>query len=278
MSTMQYINYNGKFYEEDTPLFASNNRALKYGDGFFESMVMMQGKMPLLTTHVERIHKSAEILQLEFAIEITAQAIKEMVDELSARNESCENLRVRLQFFRKGEGLYLSKNNKASFILTTEPLKATKFESVEIPEIGLCPLVKKQFDSISSIKTNSALTYVTAAQWAANNNLSDALILNTNNEVCEATSSNIILVIDGKLFTPSISSGCIAGVMRNYLVEALAITEQPITEKDLHAADEIWLTNAVKGIQYVTQYNGSFYKSKKAMETIAFLNTIFGLD
>lgn len=274
---MQFINYNGNFYEAETPLFAADNRALKYGDGFFESIVMMQGRMPLLHLHVDRITKSAEVLQMDLPFQVTEAWLTGAISELALKNNIGHDVRIRIQFFREGQGLYAPKSNAGSYIITTAAHNHGKFTFIDGLLIATCPLVKKQYDHTSSIKTNSALLYVIAAQWAARNNVDDALILNTYNEVCEATSSNIIIVKGDKLITPPVSSGCVAGVMRDFLIKELNVAEQTLAESDVATADEVWLTNAVKGIQWVKQYKGNTYKNNKAMETTALLNNIFWL-
>lgn len=277
MNTTQYINYNGTFYEASTPLFAADNRALKYGDGFFESMVMLQGKIPLLPLHLQRINKSAEALQIDIPFDVTETRLISTITELALKNNIAQNARVRLQFFREGKGLYAPENNTASYIITATAHNAGNFTLGEGISVGICPTVRKQFDLTSSIKTNSTLTYIMAAKWAADNGLNDALILNTNNEVCEATSSNIVIVKDNRIITPAVSSGCVAGVMRTLLINKFGVGERPLTESDVISADEVWLVNAVRGITCVKNYKQHTYKNNKAMETTASLNNMFGL-
>ena len=82
----------------------------------------------------------------------------------------------------------------------------------------------------------------------------DALVLNDNDTIADASIYNVFIVKDGVVFTPPLSDGPVAGVLRELLLTRLPdtkIIEQTITIKDLYNADEIFLTNALRGIRWV---------------------------
>jgi branched-chain amino acid aminotransferase len=83
------------------------------------------------------------------------------------------------------------------------------------------------------------------------------------------------LVKGEKIITPHLDSGCVNGVMRAYVISMLDdanFEEREVEAKELEEADEILLTNAVRGIQWVREFNGKVYTNKKAVELTASLN------
>ncbi len=94
------------------------------------------------------------------------------------------------------------------------------------------------------------------------------------NQICESLNSNIFLVKGDKLITPDLKSGCVSGVLRSYLLSTQSeiIEERPVSLPELTEADEILLTNAVRGVQWVKSYGSRSYTNKKAVELTAFLN------
>lgn len=270
---MQYINYNGNIYPEHEPLMSVTNRGFKYGDGFFESMVMFDRKIPLLDYHFSRLEFTAEVLSAVFSKRFDADRFMNMVLDLAAVNEAVTNARIRLQFFRKGKGLYLPDEDTLGYVISMDKIENTEFECGEGLKAGMREDCFKPVYIVSDLKHSSALTYVLFAQFAAAEGWDEILLMNTYAQVCEAIHSNIFLVKDNKLITPNLDSGCVNGVMRTFLISNLEeVEEREIDTKELLEANEILLTNAVKGIQWVKEFEGKTYGNKKAVELTAYLN------
>ena len=92
----------------------------------------------------------------------------------------------------------------------------------------------------------------------------DVLVLNQDGFLCESVSSNIFVWYDGKLYTPALSEGCVAGVMRRVVIELAAennyeVVEAQINPDIMHLADELFFTNAIQGIQWVLGYKKKRY-------------------
>ena len=117
---------------------------------------------------------------------------------------------------------------------------------------------------MSNSKTSNALIYVLAGIYKNQNALDEVLILNQNGFLCESVSSNVFVVYDRKLYTPALNEGCIAGVMRQVVMRLakennIELVEAQINPDILNEADEVFLTNAAKGIQWVMGYNHKRY-------------------
>ncbi len=271
---MKYINYNGNIYNEHEKLLPAINRGTRYGDGFFESMVLFDRKFPLLEYHWNRIEFTMEVLEVFFPKRFDIERFQAMVLDLAAVNNIASNARVRLQFFRKGSGFYLPDENELAYVISLDEIKNTQFEAGE----GLCAgFSEEHFKSISSysdLKTSSAIGYVLAAKQMKREGWDDIILLNMANQICESLNSNIFLVKGDKLITPDLKSGCVSGVLRSYLLSTQSeiIEERPVSLPELTEADEILLTNAVRGVQWVKSYGSRSYTNKKAVELTAFLN------
>ena len=101
------------------------------------------------------------------------------------------------------------------------------------------------------------------------NKLDDAIILNNYNRIADATIANIFVVKDGKIKTPALSEGCVSGVMRRFLIECfkkenIPFEETAITADALSEANELFITNAVQGIRWVSQCENNNYQSQLA--------------
>ncbi len=271
---MKYINYNGNIYNEHEKLLPAINRGTRYGDGFFESMVLFDRKFPLLEYHWNRIEFTMEVLEVFFPKRFDIERFQAMVLDLAAVNNIASNARVRLQFFRKGSGFYLPDENELAYVISLDEIKNTQFEAGE----GLCAgFSEEHFKSLSSysdLKTSSAIGYVLAAKQMKREGWDDIILLNMANQICESLNSNIFLVKGDKLITPDLKSGCVSGVLRSYLLSTQSeiIEERPVSLPELTEADEILLTNAVRGVQWVKSYGSRSYTNKKAVELTAFLN------
>ena len=272
---MRYINYNGNIHDEHEPLLLLTNRGFRYGDGFFESMVMFNKKIPLLDYHWSRIEYSAEVLSAHLPKHLSIESFKNMLLDLALVNDALTNARVRLQFFRKGSGLYLPDEDELGYTFSMDKIEHTKFEAGGGFKVGIRNDCWKPVSMVSDLKSSNALTYVLAAQLAKQEGWDECILQNDLDSISEAIHSNIFLVKGEKVITPQLDSGCVNGVMRAYLISLLDyrnFEERKIVVNELQGADEILLTNAVRGIQWVREFDGKVYGNKKAVELTALLN------
>ncbi|MFN8323780.1 MAG: aminotransferase class IV [Chitinophagales bacterium] len=271
---MQFINFNGTIHRSDEPLIQVGNRGFKYGDGFFESMVMFNRKLPLLDLHRSRIEYTADALFMQLPTNFALQTIENQILELAEANKNIQNARVRMQFYRKGDGLYLPDTDDTGYIITMDVIENSSFRIGDGLQAGLRTDFFKPVYHLSDLKISSALPYVQFAQFASADKVDEIILLNNHSKVCETIYSNVFMVLKNKLVTPDLDSGCVNGVMRSYLLSELEgnIEERTISPEELLEADEIILTNAVKGIQWIRQLGTMKYTNKKAEELTDFLN------
>ena len=268
---MNVICLNGKMIPAGEPALMAANRGFRYGDALFETIKVINAKIILQQYHFDRLFAGLKLLQFEIPLLITRERLAHEVLDLCKKNE-CENLaRVRLTVFRGDGGLY-DENKNLQYLIECWPL----IESInKLNENGLTidvfPDARKSCDRFSNLKSANYLPYVMAALYTKENKLNDCLVLNVHGRICDATIANLFWIKDEIIFTPSLSEGCVSGVMRKYLVENLQekrykVQEQICAINDLQEANEIFLTNAINGIRWVKQLRSSTYYNQQTLK------------
>lgn len=277
--TRQFINFNGEFFTEDQAVMGISNRSFKYGDGFFETMRWSQGEIKFIDLHSERIMRAMDLLRLQDQINFNAGFLHEKIEELVYKNRTGPNARVRLTIFRQSDGLYSPLNNTIGYAL--EVNKADDWTYTNQSRgliIDVFDQVPKPINVLSGIKTCNSLVLVLAGIYKRQFSLDDVLILNQNGFLCEAVSSNLFVVYKGKVYTPALNEGCVAGIMRQVVMNValeheLDIIEAQINPDILNEADEVFLTNAINGVQWVMGFNEKRYFNEVSRFLMSKLHT-----
>jgi branched-chain amino acid aminotransferase len=274
----KYLLYNNKCYPVDEPIFKVNNRSFRYGDGLFETIRLIKGNLHLFDYHIERILNGAEFLKLEFPKNWNEAFFKKKVNELLEKNQEFENGKIRLSIFRADGGTYAPKSSKANLLIEYEPLNSDSFIlNKKGLKMEVFSEMEKTSNPFSNFKSSNALIYVLASIYRKEEGLNDCFIVNSQNRIIEGISSNLFIVKDGSLITPPLSEGCVAGVMRSYLLNLLEQKDieyrmAPIQLEDLFQAQEIFLTDSIKGIRWVGSYKVKRYNLSLAEQLNQYLN------
>lgn len=262
---MKFINYNGEIYPSDQAVVTIHNRAFRYGDGLFESMKMVKGELKFAELHANRLQRGMKALKLEGHSQFDTYFLRQRVEELAKRNKITQNARIRLTVFRDGEGLYSPAGNKAGYAMEISKAEDLVYKSnSDGLIIDVFQDVTKPVNALSNYKTCNSLVYVLAGIFKQQHKLDEALILNQHGFLCEAISSNVFVVYDKQIYTPALTEGCVEGVMRSVVMDIAAKHQLPVTEAQinpqiLNEADELFVTNATRGIQWVMGYNRKRY-------------------
>jgi branched-chain amino acid aminotransferase len=258
---MPFLNYNGLICSDDKVLFTAKNQAFRFGEGLIETMLWSEGSIRLFRLHIERLTESLDIT--DFPALDEEEFLHNIHKTISANND-LETAIVRAQFFRNAE------DDALHYIIETLPFANSPSTSPNRKiTIGITQKVVKCPDNFSHLKTSSRMQYIMAKKDAEDNGWDDALLLNPQGRIVEGTISNVFIVIENNIYTPPLNEGCIDGVMRKYLLKQFTADNISITEKQLditmlQQADEIFLTNAVKGVRAVHSFMGKEYKSTVA--------------
>jgi len=272
-----YINYNGELLSSDEPIVSANNRGLRYGDGVFETMRMVNGRIPLWALHMERLFEGLKQLKFELPLSFSPEKLLEQTEALCKKNSTTEAARVRFMLFRGNGGLYDPEDLQPNFVIQSWNIdRLSPLMTEDGLSIDIYPDARKSCDKFSNLKLNSFHPYVMAANFAKEHQLNDCLVLNSNDRISDSTIANVFCVQNGIITTPPLSEGCVAGVMRRWLLEnrdsgGYNIKEGPISIDDLQEADEIFLSNAVQGIRWVKQFSNKSYSNEASKALYQFL-------
>ena len=246
---MQYISLNYKISKTKDLKLSFENRGFLFGDGFFETIKVINNKIFNFKMHLKRIKKSLNLLCLDF--DFCEYKIKNNILSLTKKNK-ITSATVKLVFFRSSEGRYFPKTNNCSIFVSCKNNKPNfKLSDVRINTFND---IKKSINFLSSLKSLNSLTYVMSAISAKNQGYDEAVIFNEQNFVIETTSSNLFFVSNNKLFTPHLNQGCVEGTMRELIINNFNVKEIKVKMDDLINSQEIILTNSL-GIKSVTELN-----------------------
>jgi branched-chain amino acid aminotransferase len=274
----QNINLNGRLIDANQACLSANNRAFHYGDGLFESIRKFDHAIPLLQLHLQRLHVGMAALEIKPPVDWTLGFWKEQIHSLT---EKMPNARVRITVFRADGGLYTPTSNEAHFLIEAEKLEENAYTwNKDGLSVAICNIAQVHAGSLlANMKTCNSLPYVLGAIFARKHQLGDSLILNQHERLAESATSNLFIVRDGVMITPPLIEGCIDGVFRKYLLREAPqmgwnIQERPIRPADLRQAEEVFLTNAVRGIRWVKLFGDRNYSKKQTKNLQEWANSV----
>lgn len=275
-------NYNGIF--KDQSLNDFNNRGFLYGDSIFETIKIINNKIIFWEEHYLRLISSMRILRIEIPNSYTPEFFEEEIIKTNQKIDSLFSGRVRLTVYRGGAGLYLPQTNYPLFVINSKKINQKLFIINQVPyKVDLFKDYQVQSNLISNLKTNNRVVNVIGSIYAKENELENCILLNNNKLVTEFLNGNLFIVNDNVIKTPTISTGCLNGVMRNKIIELIKkVPDYEIFEKDfspyeLISSDEIWVTNSISGIIPITEYRRKFFSNKVGNIIVNYFNKQFTL-
>jgi len=275
---MLYVNNNGEILENSDYTIKTGNRGYLYGDGVFESIRILNGKPINLANHISRMIEGAKKIKMRPPSFFTLAFFEERIIDLCKKSSVTEGGKCRISLDRSSGGTFKPDSNEVEFYIEVYPTEINKFElNQKGVELDIFIEHKKEKSSLSNFKTKNGLIYILAAISAKEKGLDDYLITNYNGGILESTSSNLFVVSNGVLYTPGLEEGCLAGTMRMQVINlALAngikVYECNILPQNLLVADEIFLTNAIKGITWVSGYRTKRYFNNTSRKLVDILN------
>jgi 4-amino-4-deoxychorismate lyase len=248
----------------------SENRSFKYGDGLFETMIFKNGEIQFIEDHFERLFSGMKLLKMNINSLISKTEIASKI-HTKLGLLSLSEARIRLTIWRKNGGLYTPIVSDVNYFIEINNLsnyfhakRLTEINSSFADSITLC------HSPISHLKTNNSLPYVLASIEKKEKNVDEIIIMDNNHKIVECSSSNLFIVKDEVLLTPSLFSGCIDGVLRKNILrksqnEGFECNEILFGKSNLFDADYIFITN-VAGIKFITQIDD--FKNEKFKQKI----------
>jgi len=219
------------------------NRALFYGENTFTCFLLKNGVYENLSLHLKRLKKSVEFIFQEDFILYKSEII-EALEEMKADGL----FYFRITFYKK-------LNGELDFFILSTPHKIID----ETIHLGVSEYPRPESILPSYVKVGNYLESQMQIREANKFGFNELVYSSPDGYVLEASTSNMFIVVNGVIFTPSLRSGILDGVVRQELLNFLETQQFPFEEKDLTLddidnADEVWLTNSIKGFRPAKTY------------------------
>ncbi len=242
-----------------------DNRGLLLGDGIFETLLARDGAPLRLNRHLARLRSSCDRLGIDsrYSDDEFSLAISQVLAALPSPPVVTRYARVRITVTAGTDGLGLVRGKTpADTMLSAVPYFP---DYAPISAVTL-PWRRNPHSPITGMKTTSQAENVAAMRYAVQRGAIEGIWFAPNGDLCEGTTTNLFIESDGRVLTPPLSSGCLAGIARAALVETSAgwgikIAEQPVSAQYLDAAKSgdvsLFLTSSLRGIVPVGRLDGT---------------------
>lgn len=241
---MTFVWMNGDLVDAATASISVFDHGLTVGDGVFETLKVYRGRPFAARRHLERLATSAAGLGLVAPPpDVLRTAMEEVVDANAVGDGA-----VRITFTGGPGPLGSARGNLGqTVIVATAPLAGWPTTTA----VSVVPWPRNERGAVVGLKTTSYAENVVALAYALERGSGEALFLNLAGNVCEGTGSNIFIGVDGRLVTPPLSSGCLAGVTRALILEAGIAVESDITVAELEQSTEAFLASTTREVQAI---------------------------
>ena len=272
----EWVVINGQVMPGDAPVITLDNRAFHYGDGVFESIRIVNGKGCFLDAHWARLVEGMNVLRIECPRDLDQQRLEVYISQLVERSDLWSG-RARLTVYRDAPGYYRPKDHRGGFTLELKTVPSpTYILNHQGYVVDIYPDMRKAVNLLAVHKTLNCQLYVMASLWCMERSLDDCLIQNDRGNIIESSAGNLFIVSNGVLYTPSLGDGCIGGVMRMQIINlalenGIKVYECSLNPQNLLAADELFFTNASRGVQWVSAYRTKRYAHRMALQLVDLL-------
>lgn len=237
---------NGAVVEPDEALVPANDHGLTVGDGVFETAKVVGGQTFALTRHLRRLTSSARGLGLpEPDLDLVRHAIDAVLTANGATAPGAPDLRLRITYTGGISPLSSERGTAAPTLVVAVSAVPPRAPSTAVVTV---PWRRNEHSAIAGLKTTSYAENVVLLAHARQQGASEALLANTAGQLCEGTGSNVFLVLGGRLVTPPLSSGCLAGTTRALVLEWVGADEEHVPMDRLGEAEEVFLTSSLRDV------------------------------
>lgn len=222
------------------PVIDPSDRGFTLGDGLYETIRAIGGRGLHLKRHWRRLRVGAAVL--EIMMPFSDGALSAAVRALLADGPDEVTVRLTLTRGPSMRGLMPTSSSTPTVLITTAPPVAP-LPPASLVVAGITR--RNEFSPLARIKTLSTLDALLARQEAARAGADDAILLNSQGRVAEASSSNLFFLFGEEIVTPPVTEGALPGIRRELALERLEVTERPVMLEEALAADDILLTNSL---------------------------------
>jgi len=225
---MATVLFNDRLTAEENSGALLSNRGFLYGDGFFETIVLREGRIFFLEQHLDRALTAIAALQLKTDKAWNLDRLKTLLHKLWQENGSPQEAVFKWIVWRNSEGLYApGKAENSHYLIELKPYRTAPAVKARA---YLATTVTNVQTVYSSFKRLSALHYVMAGLEKNNRQADELILTDQQGNLSEATSSGLFWIQNDTIFTPALSTGCIEGVVRQSIFKWAKHYENSIEE------------------------------------------------
>ncbi len=241
---------NGTLVPDDEARVSIFDHGLVVGDGVFETVKVASGVPFALSRHLARLARSAAGLGLAEPDLDEIRTGAQAVIEASGRPEL-----ARMRITVTGGIAPLGSERSGSPLTSIVALGEMKPPALSV-DVTTVPWPRNERGALSGLKTTSYGENVLALAYAADRGGSEAIFGNTVGSLCEGTGTNVFVVTGGRLLTPPLSAGCLAGVTRALVIEWAGAAEEDMPLSSLADAEEAFLSGTTRDVQPIRSVDG----------------------
>ncbi|MFJ6409279.1 aminotransferase class IV [Streptomyces hydrogenans] len=240
---------NGGLHDEETARVSVLDHGLTVGDGIFETVKAERGETFALTLHLERLTRSARGLGLpDPDLDEVRRACAAVLEA-----NPLELGRLRITYTGGLSPLGSERGDAGTSLVVAVGGTSRRPDTTAVVTV---PWTRNERGALTGLKTTSYAENVVALARAKEAGATEALFGNTVGQLCEGTGSNVFVVLDGRIHTPPVSSGCLAGITRALAAEWTGAVETDLPLDVLETADEVFLTSTLRDVQAVHRVDG----------------------
>ena len=231
---------NGNLVDPLGASISAVDHAIVVGDGVFETLKVAEGMPFAVSRHIKRLTFSAQGLGMPLP---DADLVRKAINDVLEKDPAAERLRVT---WSSGPGPLSSSRGDSGGTLSVASSPGTNWPDAE--KVQLSEWTRNENGALTGLKTTSYAENVKALHSAHEVGCSEAVFLNTCGWLCEGTGTNIFFVLSGNLVTPDLSSGCLAGITRELVIEIAEVEEREISLSEASGASEAFLTSSTRDV------------------------------
>jgi aminodeoxychorismate lyase len=243
----------GQLHPSKSPAVGLDDRGFAYGDGLFETIRLSGGAPLFFTRHMARLRDG--LTQLGFPqLQWDEDALFERCRRVIAANATTDGvLKVIITRGAGPRGFEPPAESHPTLSIQAAETPSA-FKTLGVLTAALAPWKIDPVSPLCRVKHLSALDKVLSKQFAKQRGADDALFVNVDGHLAEATASNLFLVVGGTILTPALHCGLLPGIARGLLIETANALPLPVIETEipvirLDEANEAFLTNVIAGVR-----------------------------
>ncbi len=280
------INFDGNLIPDASSYLNAKNRAFSHGDGLVETIRVVRGKVFFWEEHYLRLMASMRILRMEIPMNFTLEFLQdELLRTIRESGLSDQAGIARIYVFPQDISEPENTERLASYVIEVNEHNSPFYLHTDTPyEVDLYKDFYVQAGMLSTLPTVDSILKTIGRVYARENGYSDCILLNDQKNVVQTLKGNVFLVVKDMIKTPPLSDGCENTVLRKKVIELIEksqeyeLSESSISPFELQKADEIFISDVADGIQSVTRYRRTDYKSGVAKNILGKLNAVARLS